>query len=197
VPSKTIVSGAGFAGAVVGQWVAIELTTFDIANHVSNPDITKTSIVFDGPGHVDWNITMKQPAVPQSGISILKFMTLIAGFYHAMVDVDGIHLGPFNFVVKPAAADPSRAIALLNQIPATAGQNNVFTVVSYDYYGNPVVVGGLKFEVDIALAHGAQNRKVQNEIVDSNDGTYSVTWMAEQTGIYTISVRHVSEVGDA
>eukprot|EP00239_Pterosperma_sp_CCMP1384_P012248 CAMPEP_0197860128 /NCGR_PEP_ID=MMETSP1438-20131217/35284_1 /TAXON_ID=1461541 /ORGANISM="Pterosperma sp., Strain CCMP1384" /LENGTH=2318 /DNA_ID=CAMNT_0043476891 /DNA_START=1 /DNA_END=6957 /DNA_ORIENTATION=+ len=64
----------------------------------------------------------------------------------------------------------------------------VFTIHSRDQYGNPMLTGGLTFFILIKMNDNSALWK-PNGIVDNEDGTYTVTYIAEATGPGTIEIQ--------
>jgi hypothetical protein len=196
VPNKTIVAGNGNIEAFAGMWEEIHLTTFDEADHVSNPDLSKTAITFDGPADVNYTIGLQSSLPPQTGVSVIQFKASIAGFYHAMVDIGGIVIGPLNITVRPGVSKLSQTVLVKSNVPIVAGQKNIFSIVTHDEFGNLIASGGLNLNIQINTVYpGSEGGSpVIKEITDHYDGTYSISWMTNRAGIYSINVSLPHEV---
>ena len=62
----------------------------------------------------------------------------------------------------------------------------VFTIQAKDRHGNPLKKGGEKFDVDIEGPTG----KIDPEITDNNDGTYTVKYQPKKAGPHKVEVKN-------
>ncbi len=192
-PEKTVASIDGTIHAIAGQLSQLRITTFDGSGHVTNPDISKSSIVFDGPGDVISTIALEGPIVPQTGVTLVNFTATAAGFYEFRFHIGSIVVGPFNVTVLPGDAAATKSVLVKNEIPATAGGENTFSISTYDELGNPVSSGGVSFKVEIVpVGHVADSPSF--ELTDSQDGSYTITWAAQVAGVYQVTVLQLVEV---
>lgn len=195
VPYKTIVSEASHLNSVAGRLSQIIFTTYDSADHVSNPDLSSTNVIFDGPGDVSWTIELIGTEMPHTGITRVNYTTSVAGYYHMVLVENSITVGPFNITVRPADPSARRTVLVKNDNPALAGRQNSFSIVSRDSYNNPVVVGGMDLKLEITPSKSIEGAKAQSQLTDTQDGAYSVVWMAEKAGVYSIVVSQGNSSG--
>jgi hypothetical protein len=78
-----------------------------------------------------------------------------------------------------------------------AGNPQTFTIFTKDTLGNRVTVGGAFFSVLVlAEAGGVSFRVAESDVVDNNDGTYTVRYAPTRAGVYRIEItRNVENVG--
>jgi filamin len=82
-------------------------------------------------------------------------------------------------------ADPSKCIAFGPGLEhAETGIPAEFTIQARNAAGRDIPVGGEKFDVKVQGA----SPSVQPKVVDNNNGTYSVTYVASQPGKHVVSV---------
>jgi hypothetical protein len=197
VPNKTAVSEDSILDTTAGHPSHIEFTTYDRADHVSNVDLNITNVEFDGPADVQWTIGNGGLKLPQNGITRVNFTASTSGYYHLTITVGDVRLGPFNFTVRPGVPSVDKTLVMTNGVPAIAGQSNVFTVVSHDEFGNAMSTGGLDLRLDVSPINsnvGAVD--VEKQIVDSEDGSYTIIWMVQKSGFYSVNVGQEDDNGD-
>jgi filamin len=119
------------------------------------------------------------------------------GFYTVEVLLNDEHIcgSPFNPLMEAGNAGNSWA-----EGPGLQGgktkRSNPFTIHSVDGDGNPVQHGGDPFIVEVKSVEGHQPTELN--VVDNNDGTYSVDYKVEEPGTYDVSVSlHGQPIKDA
>jgi hypothetical protein len=108
-----------------------------------------------------------------------------------------VHGAPVDLEVEPSISAENSQISGVGidnfEEAVITGQRQFFTIKTFDKRRNPVTVGGEKFLVKIdppSLLSTVVALFVHPEIVDNNDGTYTVWYQPRDSGKHTISVKH-------
>lgn len=172
---------------VAGTTDSFTVTAKDgYGNRITNGGLKVKGNISNGPGAVDVNTNDKN-----DGSYVLSYTPTLVGQYQFAVDVDGTLIGggkanPFPLLVIPADANGANSIAYGPGVEkATVGQENPFTVETFDAFGNKVTKGGAK--VGGQLVHQETGEVVPVNVKDNGDGTYACSYPGvKKTGTYTL-----------
>ena len=118
----------------------------------------------------------------------------LAGNYVAYVSTLGETLGqgPLQIRVWPGPTDPASCRATgAGTSFGIQEELLTFTVATVDHYGNPKIRGGEVFSMVFSGAgtvYDINNAEI-DYYVDNMDGTYTVTYMCPESGLYSVGMR--------
>jgi len=81
---------------------------------------------------------------------------------------------------------PKSSVVSTSLTLATAGMVHTFTILARDWRGQLSGVGGNLWNI---ISIDAESNKPEATIVDNYDGTYTCTFIATRSGLYSVSVR--------
>jgi filamin len=139
---------------------------FEVA--ITGPAAVEAEVIDNGDGTYGVTYTPEQP-----------------GDYTVAVTLhgDNIRDSPFNVPFKPAASADQSYAEGPGLLGAVDNETAEFKIYAVDPDGNPRTDGGDDFAVEIDGP-----APVEPNLVDNGDGTYDVTYDAEEPGDYTIHV---------
>jgi hypothetical protein len=183
----TIASGDGLKGATAGVAAPIHVQTkdkFDNNLVTGGAPITATLSLGDHNEHIKVHDN-------SNGTYDLEYTPTKAGHYKVHINLDGhpiahspfevpVHAGkmnPLNFTWEGIELDADGRRVVV------AGEKDEFTVTARDSFGNPLTDGGLNVAGAIAGDH-----KVPVHTHDNKNGTYTLSFTPEKTGLYQFTV---------
>jgi len=110
----------------------------------------------------------------------------VAGTYSLRVKCEGQHIknSPFTVNIVPGPISAGKVVATGDGLSkAVAGEPANFTVHAKDSFGNSIKTGGAKFD---AVLEGRE--KVNVDVQDKSDGTYSASYKTAVSGAYFLHV---------
>ena len=134
-------------------------------------------------------------------IGSMKMETTIfvSGEFHFQFSFDGQNIDiPFSNGANKLSVFPSYCINHANNSENKyidysklniIGENNIITIYCYDQYDNKILKGGSEFETTILmqLENGNVETKIESNIVDNNDGSYTITFKPPMEAKYIIT----------
>jgi Ras GTPase-activating-like protein IQGAP2/3 len=190
-PSKCNMEGVGLSAATAGVENKFTLESRDIYGN-------------RGRGGEDFRATLSQTngdtvnAVvndKKDGLYEFVYTCPRSGEYELQVYLGDAKVGESKIVqVKDAGiSDPSKTeISGLSELKEIiVGEKYQFVIIGKDKHGNSRSSGGEKFTVVLNNTDGAS---VTANVVDLNDGTYSVDFVAEKSGNYDLTVSLATDV---
>jgi len=132
-----------------------------------------------------------------NGTYDVAYLPTVPGDYLISVTINstGIIGSPFPIsIIQAPASSLSYAYGsgLENGI---AGVENVFVIQAVDQFGNDILVGGDSFNITISGPRKDNLGRSYSIIIlktDNRNGTYTVSWYTEVSGLYTIKIDSLS-----
>jgi len=118
------------------------------------------------------------------GTYSIRYTTIMCGSYTVSINLDGKPLPGSPFLLSAIAGrayGPSCQAEGSGLQGCVAGEEAMFMIGAKDIVGNKKIIGGDPFVVDM---EGPSGPRVS--VLDRDDGTYEVTYMAPVCGVYTI-----------
>jgi len=192
--SNTTAEGEGLAHAVSGSQSAFKVITRDSKGNLVGKGGNKVEVSLKGPEKLEGTVTDKHDGTYEA-----HYTPLLAGNYSLRVKVDNQHIkdSPFKLAVASGPIAASKCTATGDSISkATVGIAEKFLIHAKDAAGNNLKAGGAQFhgflegveELGASVGIGKE-RRINLQVVDLNDGTYSVEYSPVFAGQYRAHIK--------
>jgi hypothetical protein len=166
-----------------------KILTVDLVSALKRKSIANTEVTND----TDTSNTVHATVTDmKDGKYIAEFVVEKAGPYHLKVELSSEPIASQIVMCKAKACPQNTEFNGLDSLQnIIAGETYNFTIISKDKFGTQCTSGGEPFKV--TLQNPSDGTTIEATVIDNNDGTYTVEFVAEKPGSYNVDVSLNSE----
>lgn len=188
-PTKCILEGVGLSAATAGVKNTFTLESKDSYGNKGRGGENFRATLTNGSEVVEATVNYKK-----DGVYEFEYICPKSGDYVLEVFLGDKKVGePSNVSVRDTGiSDPKKTEVNNVDTEIVAGKKCQFTIVGKDEHGNTRSSGGEQFKV--TFNNSAKNVSVNANVIDMNDGTYTVEFALDTSGDYEMTVSLADDV---
>jgi filamin len=167
----------------VGERVRFFLTARDVEGNIRDRE-DEFAVTLDGPsGAIDADILSNGDGTYDG-----DFIPTKSGDHKLFVVANGASIADTPMllrILERATSQHSTVLDIPSIVTAGIGSNVEFVIRARNKDGEDITIGGEAFEVEIITP---DNQRIQPKVVDKDNGTYIVSFEAEQPSAYSVSI---------